>query len=101
MPVNGSDGSRLGNKPARAGLSPSFHMHLTFTFLSLATSRLVLPPSFSQDTFIAQTKTIAGFEDNANYGFGANQMTGSQKNLLIFGSLAAFFVLFLAGYALE
>ncbi|CAM9676228.1 unnamed protein product [Hapterophycus canaliculatus] len=54
-----------------------------------------------KDTFIAQTKTIAGFEDNAKYGFGANQMTGSQKNLLIFGSLAAFFVLFLAGYALE
>ncbi|CAN0564410.1 unnamed protein product, partial [Ectocarpus sp. 12 AP-2014] len=47
------------------------------------------------------TKTIAGFEDNANYGFGANQMTGSQKNLLIFGSLFAFFVLFLAGYALD
>ncbi|CAM9303988.1 unnamed protein product [Ectocarpus sp. 13 AM-2016] len=54
-----------------------------------------------KDTFFAQTKTIAGFEDNANYGFGANQMTGSQKNLLIFGSLFAFFVLFLAGYALD
>ena len=54
-----------------------------------------------QETFIPQTKTIAGFEENANYGFGANQLTGSQKNLLIFGSLAAFFVLFLAGYALE
>lgn len=54
-----------------------------------------------KDTFVAQTKTIAGFEDNLNYGFGANKMTGGQKNLLIFGSLAAFFVLFLAGYALE
>ena len=54
-----------------------------------------------KDTFVAQTKTIAGFEDNLNYGFGANKMTGGQKNLIIFGSLAAFFVLFLAGYALE
>ena len=54
-----------------------------------------------KDTFVAQTKTIAGFEDNLNYGFGANKMTGGQKNLIIFGSLAAFFLLFLAGYALE
>lgn len=54
-----------------------------------------------KDTFVAQTKTIAGFEDNLNYGFGGNKMTGGQKNLIIFGSLAAFFVLFLAGYALE
>lgn len=74
-----------------------------FLTLPVLLSRALAPLSFffSQDTFIAQTKTIAGFEDNANYGFGANQMTGSQKNLLIFGSLAAFFVLFLAGYALE
>lgn len=50
---------------------------------------------------MAQTKTIAGFEDNLSYGLGANNLTGGQKNLLIFGSLAAFFVLFLAGYALE
>lgn len=75
---------------------------MLFRYLSLSVLFPSLSLSFpSQDTFIAQTKTIAGFEDNANYGFGANQMTGSQKNLLIFGSLAAFFVLFLAGYALE
>lgn len=54
-----------------------------------------------KDTFIAQTKTIAGFEENQQYGLGANSMTSGQKNLLIFGSLAAFFVLFLAGYLLE
>lgn len=54
-----------------------------------------------KDTFLAEVKTIAGFEDNLKYGFGTNNMTGSQKNFLIFGSLAAFFVLFLAGYALD
>ena len=54
-----------------------------------------------KETFVAEVKTIAGFEDNQNYGFGTNSMTSSQKNLLIFGSLAAFFVLFLAGYALD
>lgn len=54
-----------------------------------------------KDTFLAETKTIAGFEDNLKYGFGANSLTGAQKNLLIFGSLAAFFILFIAGYALE
>ena len=55
----------------------------------------------AKDTFTAQTVTIAGFEANQGYGFGTNSMTEGQKNLLIFGSLAAFFVLFLGGYALE
>ncbi|CAM9798005.1 unnamed protein product [Phaeothamnion confervicola] len=54
-----------------------------------------------KDTFEARTVTIAGFEENQSYGLGTNQMTGGQKNLLIFGSLAAFFLLFIAGYALE
>lgn len=85
------------------------HLNILFSTSQVACLRTLLSsplspflsPFTSQDTFVAQTKTIAGFEDNANYGFGANQMTGSQKNLLIFGSLAAFFALFLAGYALE
>lgn len=57
--------------------------------------------SAPKDTFVAQMKTIAGFEDNMKYGLGGNTLTGGQKNLLIFGSLAALFVLFLLGYALE
>ncbi len=35
-----------------------------------------------------------------SYGLGTNGMTGEQKSLLIFGSLAFFFLLFIAGYAL-
>eukprot|EP00611_Tribonema_gayanum_P016527 TRINITY_DN2877_c0_g1_i1.p1 TRINITY_DN2877_c0_g1~~TRINITY_DN2877_c0_g1_i1.p1 ORF type:complete len:235 (+),score=76.04 TRINITY_DN2877_c0_g1_i1:90-794(+) len=54
-----------------------------------------------KDTFMAQTVTIAGFEENQGYGFGTNSMTGGQKNLLIFGGLGAFLALFLLGYALE
>ncbi|CAM9220788.1 unnamed protein product [Choristocarpus tenellus] len=54
-----------------------------------------------KDTFLAQTKTIAGFEDNLSYGLGANTLTSGQKNLLIFGGLGLFFLIFLAGYALE
>mmetsp|Transcript_30679 Transcript_30679/g.62378 ORF Transcript_30679/g.62378 Transcript_30679/m.62378 type:complete len:115 (-) Transcript_30679:210-554(-) len=46
------------------------------------------------------TTTIAGFEENQEYGFG-NGLTGDDKNLLIFGGLGAFFVLFLSGYLLE
>ena len=34
------------------------------------------------------------------YGLGTNSLTEDQKSLLIFGSLAFFFVLFLLGYAL-
>lgn len=50
--------------------------------------------------FQSKTKEIAGFAENQGYGLGTNTMTGEQKSLLIFGSLAAFFALLLAGYAL-
>lgn len=44
---------------------------------------------------------IPGFEVNQGYGFGGNSMSGDQKNLLIFGGLFAFFVLFLGGYGMS
>ncbi len=55
----------------------------------------------SKDSFTAVVEEIAGFEVNQGYGFGTNGMTGGQKNLLIFGGLGAFFVLFLSGYAMS
>lgn len=51
--------------------------------------------------FSSKKKVIAGFADNQKYGFGSNSMTAGQKNLLIFGGLAFFFVLLLSGYALN
>eukprot|EP00890_Picochlorum_soloecismus_P000996 jgi/Picsp_1/1898/NSC_05364-R1_protein len=51
--------------------------------------------------FISKQKEIAGFAENQGYGLGTNSMTGEQKSLLIFGSLAAFFVLFLLGYTIN
>ncbi|GMH47254.1 hypothetical protein TL16_g00018, partial [Triparma laevis f. inornata] len=54
----------------------------------------------SKDSFTEVVEEIAGFEVNQGYGFGTNGMTGGEKNLLIFGGLGAFFVLFLAGYGL-
>ena len=51
--------------------------------------------------FTPRTTTIAGFQENQEYGFGTNTMTSEGKNGLIFGSLGAFFVLFLSGYLLE
>lgn len=51
--------------------------------------------------FISKQKEIAGFAENQGYGLGTNSMTGEQKNLLIFGSLAAFFLLFLLGYTMN
>jgi len=44
---------------------------------------------------------IAGFADNQAYGLGTNTWTESQKSTAIFGGLAAFFALFLGGYALN
>jgi hypothetical protein len=37
----------------------------------------------------------------AGYGFGTNTMTGEDKSVLIYGALAAFFALFIAGYGLD
>lgn len=38
---------------------------------------------------------------NASYGFGTNELSSGQKDLLIYGSLVAFFALFIAGYGLN
>jgi len=54
-----------------------------------------------KDAFEPQTLTIAGFAENQGYGLGGNAMTEESKSTLIFGSLAAFFVLFMGGYLLN
>lgn len=54
-----------------------------------------------KNVFTLQQREVAGFAENQGYGFGTNSMTGEQKSLLIFGSLAFFFVLFLLGYTLN
>jgi len=46
-------------------------------------------------------KAVAGFEVNQGYGLGTNSMTEGEKSRLIYGGLALFFALFLAGYLLE
>jgi rubredoxin len=54
-----------------------------------------------KDRFESRVKVVAGFAENQQYGLGTNSMTESQKSLLIYGALAFFFLLFLAGYALN
>jgi hypothetical protein len=55
----------------------------------------------SKDAFEEVVEEIPGFEVNQGYGFGTNSWTSEQKNLAIFGGLAAFFLLFLSGYAMS
>jgi len=43
----------------------------------------------------------SGFQENLSFGFGVNVMTPTQKNLLIFGSLALGFIFFMSLYALD
>lgn len=43
----------------------------------------------------------SGFKENLGYGLGVNKMTPSQKNILIFGSLALAFFFFLSLYGLR
>ena len=54
-----------------------------------------------KNTFRSQSKTIAGFASNQQYGFGGNGLTAGQKSLAIYGSLLAFFGLFIAGYFIQ
>jgi len=55
----------------------------------------------SKDQFVAIVDEIPGFAVNQGYGFGTNGLTADQKNLLIFGGLGLFFLLFISGYALN
>lgn len=43
----------------------------------------------------------SGFESNLNYGLGVNNLTPTQKNLLIFGGLAIGFLLFMSLYGIK
>ncbi len=43
----------------------------------------------------------SGFQENLNYGFGANSLTAGQKNVLIFGGLALVVSFFLSLYSLR
>jgi hypothetical protein len=51
--------------------------------------------------FVSRAVKVSGFAQNQGYGLGSNSMTSDQKSLLIYGSLAVFFSLFIAGYLLD
>ncbi len=50
---------------------------------------------------IGPRSSPSGFEENLNYGFGINNLTSGQKNVLIFGGLAFAFACFLSLYSLH
>ena len=52
-------------------------------------------------TNIGPVGQASGFKENLGYGFGVNQLTPGQKNILIFGALALAFLLFLSLYGLN
>ena len=43
----------------------------------------------------------SGFQENLSYGFGVNNLTSGQKNVLIFGGLALALACFLSLYSLN
>ena len=57
----------------------------------------------SQKVFakVKSSNVASGFEENLQYGFGVNNLTSSQKNLLIFGGLALGIIFFLSMYSLN
>ena len=50
---------------------------------------------------IGSRSSPSGFEENLNYGFGINNLTPGQKNVLIFGGLAFAVACFLSLYSLH
>lgn len=69
-----------------------------------------LPPSWrcpvcgakaSQFQNIGPVGMASGFQENLSYGLGVNQLTPTQKNLLIFGGLGLAFLLFISLYGLQ
>lgn len=55
----------------------------------------------SQFQNIGSSGAPSGFQENLNFGLGVNRLTPGQKNVLIFGSLALFFLLFMSLYGLR
>ncbi|MGB0561462.1 MAG: rubredoxin, partial [Spirulinaceae cyanobacterium] len=54
----------------------------------------------SQFQNIGAGNVPSGFQENLQYGFGVNNLTPNQKNLLIFGGLALAVLFFLSLYGL-
>ena len=50
---------------------------------------------------IGAVNAPSGFQQNLNYGFGVNNLTPAQKNLLILGALAIGVLFFLSLYGLN
>ena len=55
----------------------------------------------SQFVSIGSSNAPSGFQQNLGYGFGVNQLTPGQKNILIFGALALGFLFFISLYSLN
>ena len=55
----------------------------------------------AQFTNVGPLGKASGFDENLNFGLGVNQLTPTQKNLLIFGGLALAFLFFLSLYGLQ
>ncbi len=55
----------------------------------------------SQFQNVGSSGAPSGFQENLNYGFGVNNLTPGQKNLLIFGALALGFLFFISLYGLQ
>ncbi|MBO3460819.1 rubredoxin [Aetokthonos hydrillicola Thurmond2011] len=52
-------------------------------------------------TNIGGVGAASGFKENLGYGLGVNQLTPTQKNLLIFGGLVLAFLFFISLYGLQ
>ncbi len=80
---------------------PDFPVPPGVTFANLPADYVCPTCGAPKMSFESRMKVVAGFAENQKYGLGGNSMTEGQKSGLIYGALAVFFALFLAGYALD
>lgn len=55
----------------------------------------------SQFENIGAVGKASGFQSNLSYGLGVNNLTPTQKNVLIFGALGLGFLLFMSFYGIQ
>lgn len=87
-------------EPAKGDSKSNIPSGTPFESLERTWSCPVCGVSKTQFSNIGATDAPSGFKENLSYGFGVNQMTPGQKNLLIFGAMGLALLFFLSLYGL-
>ena len=88
-------------EPVKGDSAASITAGTAFADLPVKWRCPVCGASRKQFSNIGPKNSPSGFKENLGYGFGVNTLTPGQKNILIFGALAAGVLFFLSLYGLQ